>query len=544
MAITLPGIGYLRGYEKPDVVGEFARGYQFGGGIADENDAKNALTKYVESLFGAQTAAAPQASPIGYGAAPGLDTGSRIINSDHAAATAATDPALSAALERKMPGSTAPAGPDGTARQAMQFFIGKGYTPPQAAGIVGNLMHESGLNTGALNPGDGADGSNSIGVAQWNGDRAAGLQAFAQQIGGDPNDLMTQLAYVDHELQGPESKTREALMQAQDPIAATKAFVGYERPQGWTPATPTSALGFGSRAKNAASLMGGDYQVPQDDPSSPSGAPVTSTASTAGLPDRETMLALFRNPLTRSFAAEMVKGKQTGANPTDDMREYSYAAAQGYQGSFADWQKTKSSDTNVTVNSGSDDFYTAADKKRGEDFVATEVAGTKASSNLAQLNRLEQLLESTPQGLEGGWKGFVGQFGINSEGLDDIQAAQALINSMVPDQRVPGSGTMSDADLALFKASIPAIINQPGGNALIIQTLRGIAMYDQQIGQIATKVLDRTLTPAQGRAEMAKVANPLDAFKTASQQSADSPPEDVPADVWAVMTPEERALWQ
>lgn len=550
MAITLPGISYLRGYDKPDIVGEFARGYQFGGGIADERDAKDALTKYVESLFGPQPAATQQQmapSPRAVSAfAPGQDSGTRLINDSTAAATAATDPRLSAALERKMPSSTAPAGPDGAARQAMQFFVGKGYTPAQAAGIVGNLMHESGLNTGATNPGDGADGSNSIGVAQWNADRAKGLQTFAQQMGGNPNDLMTQLAYVEHELQGPESRTREALLAAQDPIAATKAFVGYERPQGWTPETPTAALGFGSRAKNAASLMGGDYQMAPQDPSSPSGAPIGSTASTAGLPDRETMLALFRNPTTRGFAQELVTAAQAGQappKPSGEMVKFLEAQANP---AFAQFLRDNKDGTSVVVNNGGadDEFYKAGSKARGEQFAGIETAGYQAGAKLGQINRLEQLLESAPQGMEGAWKQFAGQFGVDSEGLDDIQAAQALLNKMVPEQRTPGSGPMSDADLALFKESMPRIVNQPGGNALIIQTLKGIALYEQEMGEIAGRVLNKEITPAQGRAEMAKVANPLDAFRTASQRGADDVPEGVPADVWAVMTPEERALWQ
>ncbi len=103
---------------------------------------------------------------------------------------------------------------------------------------------------------------------------------------------------------------------------------------------------------------------------------------------------------------------------------------------------------------------------------------------------------------------------------------------------------MSDADLALFKASIPQIINQPGGNALIIQTLRGIAVYDQQIGEIAGRVLNREITPADGRKEMAGLANPLEAFKDASKRSGDdTPPEGIDPEDWAVMTPEQKALW-
>ncbi len=125
-------------------------------------------------------------------------------------------------------------------RQAMEFFIKKGWSPHQAAGIVGNLIQESGLKTGAINPGDGADGSNSIGVAQWNSDRARAFQAYAAQNGGNANDLATQLAFVDHELGTSENTAGQALRRASNPIQAAAAFAGYERPQAGLPKTHTA----------------------------------------------------------------------------------------------------------------------------------------------------------------------------------------------------------------------------------------------------------------------------------------------------------------
>jgi hypothetical protein len=70
------------------------------------------------------------------------------------------------------------------AMQARAFFERKGMTPLAAAGIVGNLMAESGarLHTGAVNKGDGADGSNSVGIGQWNSDRAKALSRFMREI--------------------------------------------------------------------------------------------------------------------------------------------------------------------------------------------------------------------------------------------------------------------------------------------------------------------------------------------------------------------------
>lgn len=521
MALQLPGIQYLQGYaQNPDIVGKFKQGYDFGGGIADERGAQDALGSYVESLFrGAPAQQQPGPAPVD------------LINGSVQAA-----------------GNTAP------------------WMDAPLGDYIANLRAaESGGNDAAKNPKSSATGRYQITDATWQG-----LMQSHPELGLTPDGRLDP-AQQDKAVRVLTSENARALKSKSLPVnpgtlyashflGAPQAteILGYADNTPLVSALPPEVIQANPNLQNMTvgdfkqwtAKQGGNgsggYQAPMDLGMS-QGPQAGNSGAGNGLPPREVLAKLFANPTTRGFAAELVKAAQTGdpaQKPTDDMREYAFAAAQGYQGSFADWQKSKSAGTNVTVNSGSDDFYTAADKKRGEDFVATEVAGTKAASNLAQLNRLEQLLESAPQGMEGGWKGFVGQFGINSEGLDDIQAAQALINSMVPDQRAPGSGTMSDADLALFKASIPSIINQPGGNALITQTLRGIALYDQQMGQIATQVLDRSLTPAQGRAEMAKIVNPLDAFKTASQRTAADVPEDVDPEDWAIMTPDQRALWQ
>lgn len=85
------------------------------------------------------------------------------------------------------------------------------------------------------------------------------------------------------------------------------------------------------------------------------------------------------------------------------------------------------------------------------------------------------------------------------DGTSDIQAASALLEKMVPEQRAPGSGPMSDADIKMFRASLPRVLNQPGGNQLIFQTMRGIAQYEMQMGEIADQVADRTIKPAEGR---------------------------------------------
>jgi hypothetical protein len=72
---------------------------------------------------------------------------------------------------------------------------------------------------------------------------------------------------------------------------------------------------------------------------------------------------------------------------------------------------------------------------------------------------------------------------------------------------------MSDADLALFKNSLPSLINQPGGNQLIIETIRAINEYDVAASIIAGQALDGELTQAEARKALRELENPLAGFK-------------------------------
>lgn len=172
--------------------------------------------------------------------------------------------------------------------------------------------------------------------------------------------------------------------------------------------------------------------------------------------------------------------------------------------------------TTVNLNNGEgDSFYKKLDEKNAENFSAMSDAGVKARGRMGQIERLEALMEKSPSGAEAAIKESLGKMGINTENLDYLQSATALIERMVPEQRTPGSGPMSDADVQMYRSSLPRVINQPGGNRLIFDTLKGIAQYDAKIGEIADAVADRSITPEAGRQQIQALENPLDAYKIA-----------------------------
>ncbi|WP_433709861.1 phage tail tip lysozyme [Nocardia sp. CA-084685] len=119
-------------------------------------------------------------------------------------------------------------GKKATASEIYQYLLSKGFTPAQAAGILGNMQVESGFDTGAYNPGEGA-----IGLCQWEGGRRTNLEAFAASQGRSVTDWHTQVDFMIHELKGSESGAYSHLTSANSPGAAAAAFDQYyERSSG------------------------------------------------------------------------------------------------------------------------------------------------------------------------------------------------------------------------------------------------------------------------------------------------------------------------
>ncbi|MBA3391054.1 MAG: hypothetical protein H0T89_00335 [Deltaproteobacteria bacterium] len=103
--------------------------------------------------------------------------------------------------EDDLPPAGAEAALSNNARTAFNFFVSKGFTPIQSAGIVGNLMQESGVLPTAVEYGGGP----GRGIAQWSvGGRwnkdPINLVAFANARGMDRWGLRTQLEFISHEL--------------------------------------------------------------------------------------------------------------------------------------------------------------------------------------------------------------------------------------------------------------------------------------------------------------------------------------------------------
>jgi hypothetical protein len=180
--------------------------------------------------------------------------------------------------------------------------------------------------------------------------------------------------------------------------------------------------------------------------------------------------------------------------------------------------------TTVNVGEKASPFEKKAQESQAEAFSEIQKSGTTAARSARDITRLGNILDKVGTGGTAAFKQIAGNFGIKTEGLDNIQAAQAIINKLVPQQRPPGSGTMSDADLALYKESLPRLINQPGANKEIVRSMKDINDYLVKEGKIASDVLDGKLTPAQGRQKLMELGNPIQDFFERNQAASPTSP--------------------
>lgn len=150
----------------------------------------------------------------------------------------------------------------GEAKSDFDFFRSQGLPSVAAAAVLGVLSWESGggeagINPNGRNPGDGSDGSDSIGAGQWNAERADALKAFAAERGKPWNDKGVQLQFVMHELKTSEPEAYRRLMTAQTVEQAVEAMNYYERPQGWrNGGDPTAVIHWNERVERAKHFAG------------------------------------------------------------------------------------------------------------------------------------------------------------------------------------------------------------------------------------------------------------------------------------------------
>jgi peptidoglycan hydrolase-like protein with peptidoglycan-binding domain len=108
------------------------------------------------------------------------------------------------------------------ANTVIDFFVGKGLSRAQAAGIAGNIQSESRFNPAAV-----GDSGKAIGLAQWRDSRRERLNSWTEENGYDPTTVDGQLEYLWWELNNTEKNALTNLKQTDTPSDAAYSFAKY-----------------------------------------------------------------------------------------------------------------------------------------------------------------------------------------------------------------------------------------------------------------------------------------------------------------------------
>lgn len=192
--------------------------------------------------------------------------------------------------------------------KVFNYFLTKGLTAPQAAGIMGNLQEESGINPRRVQDKPGQprspdsdvitlDGKTGFGLVQWTSlGRQQGLRVASQAAGTKDSDLTVQLEYLWKEMGTSEFKDNgfERLKASQDVREITSIFMlSFERPEVKTQAAQDrrAALSLAWLAKYGSSVA---------DPTAVNSGPtvVTDFCGGSGL---ATVTSGFSLPVTDDF---------------------------------------------------------------------------------------------------------------------------------------------------------------------------------------------------------------------------------------------------
>ena len=139
------------------------------------------------------------------------------------------------------------------------WLMSKGLSSNGATGVLGNLIQESGLRTGAI-----GDGGTSFGIAQWHKGRGDNLKKFAAEKGLAYTDIELQKMFLWKEMQGYPGMVKALKDPNIGLVDAAALFMRkFERPkdQSDTAANKRASLGIGAMQGGTTSGFNTDVPV-------------------------------------------------------------------------------------------------------------------------------------------------------------------------------------------------------------------------------------------------------------------------------------------
>lgn len=204
---------------------------------------------------------------------------------------------------------------------------------------------------------------------------------------------------------------------------------------------------------------------------------------------------------------------KSAAEMTTDEKNYRVAVRQGYDKDFNTWllDVKKSGATQVNVGKAEETEDVERSKAMVKRFSDIAAGGADAKKDLIVVRRLGELFENVEPGAkEAALERIRQSTGIAlSKNAGNVQAAQAMVDYMIPRMRVEGSGATSDRDAAGFRNSLPSILGTKDGNKKVVQTLSGMAEHNSRMADIATQYQLKKITAAEAQRRIDELPDPF-----------------------------------
>jgi hypothetical protein len=218
-----------------------------------------------------------------------------------------------------------------------------------------------------------------------------------------------------------------------------------------------------------------------------------------------------------------------GDKSTDDTREYQFdLKTEGRYGQWKD-QRSRAKAQNITVPidmRGETKFDESMGKIQAERWGKYIDSGEAAEKRIVDITQMREI--SNRMGVTGvtanikeGLGPYADALGIKIDGLSDIQAYNAIIQRLAPQQRVPGSGSTSDIEFRGFLKSMPAMSSHPEAREMTLNTMEALARDEMARGEIAGRLASKEINRTQAETELRALPDPMRGFTEWKRKNPD-----------------------
>jgi hypothetical protein len=270
-----------------------------------------------------------------------------------------------------------------------------------------------------------------------------------------------------------------------------------------------------------STLPAGAVQSPTVQPATPA-----LNASDTGIisrlsPQGRAAFAAVVNPNISAGAKEGAKQilslELDQAKLPDQVKQYVFAKGQGYAGTYVDFRKELAAAGKTEVNvdtQGQNAFAKAGGQAVAKRFEKLSEEGDTGTQDLALVGQLRDLGNTIQTGAPAAIQSTLAKYGIKvGDNVGAVEAYDSIVDKLTPTQRVPGSGATSDYEGRMFKNSLPTLMKTPEGNAIVQNTLAGLAQYKIDRAKIAEAALAGDIEPKEALKQLRALPSPYDNFK-------------------------------